>query len=114
MQAAWDIYECEMHMLDDSPVDFAYYAAYLKTLKRWVTVPPLAEEKRARPILTIMASFCLGPVWLNWIGDDSIGVGGSCCDSLGRCGCHPMSDALFEAFNAWIAELGVAPWSEGP
>ena len=113
IQAAWDMYSWELDSLDDSPVSFAYHAAYLKTLEPRVTVPPLAEEENACPTLTIMADFGMGPLWLNWIGDDNIGVGGSCCDSVGRCGGHPMSDALFEAFNAWIAEFGAAPWSEG-
>lgn len=113
IQASWDIYSWELHSFDDSPVSFAYHAAYLQTLRPRVSVPPLAKEKNARPILTIMADFGMGRLWLNWIGDDSFGVGGSCCDSVGRCGSHPMSDALFEAFNAWIAEFGAAPWSEG-
>lgn len=114
IQAIWDMHECEMHMLDDSPADFAYHAAYLKTLKRQATTPSLAKEKNARPILTIMADFGMGPLlWLNWTGDNDFGVGGNCCDSVSRCGGHPMSDALFEAFRRWIVELETAPWTEG-
>jgi hypothetical protein len=112
LQAAWDIHECEMHMLDDCPVDFAYHSAYLKTLRRRGTELPMQKKERdASPILTVMPDFGSGPfLWINREGDYYRGVGGNCCDSVSRCDNHPMSDALFDAFSKWIAEFETAPW----
>lgn len=114
IQTAWKMHEFELHIFDDSPVDFTYYDAYLKTLEKRATVPLLVEEQTARPILTVMADLGIGPLlWLNWNGDDARGVGGRCCDAGYRCGIHPMSDTLSDAFGKWIAEFQNAHWTEG-
>jgi hypothetical protein len=123
MQVAWDLYEYEMHMLDDSLTGFAYHAAYLKTLERQVTVSPTSgsKDKNTQPILTIMDDYGTGSfLWLNWIGDDNVGAGARCCDAGYqyentdyRCGLHPMSDQLFEALKEWIAMVADAPSTEG-
>ncbi|RNF33988.1 hypothetical protein [Paracoccus methylarcula] len=63
------------------------------------------------PTLTVMPDFGMGPfLWVNGPEDNSLGVGGNCCDATGRCGSHPMSDDLFEAFKEWIFEFESASW----
>lgn len=123
MQAVWEMYECEMHNLDDSPVQFAYYSAYLETLERQGARSSFARRKNkgARPTLTVMDDYGTGALlWLNWIGADNIGAGGRCCsacyrhkDKGYRCGLHPMSDELFKALKDWIVAVAEAPRIEG-
>jgi hypothetical protein len=114
IQASWDMYSWELHSVDDSPVDFAYYAAYLKTLQRRVTRSPTAKKTGTRPILTVMDDYGTGSVlWLNWVGNGNIGAGGRCCDADYRCGVHPLSDELYEAFKEWISVFADARWTEG-
>jgi hypothetical protein len=123
MQASREMHKCEMHNLDDSPVQFAYYSAYLETLERRGTRSPPARQKNkgARPTLTVMDDYGTGALlWLNWIGADNIGAGDRCCsagyryeDEGYRCGLHPMSNELFEALKEWTATVADAPRTEG-
>jgi hypothetical protein len=123
MQTVWEMYECEMYNLDDSPVQFAYYSAYLETLERHGARSPSVRRKNkgARPTLTVMDDYGTGALlWLNWIGADNIGAGGRCCsacyrheDKGYRCGLHSMSDELFEALKDWIVAVAEAPRTEG-
>jgi len=122
MQSICEMYECEMHNLDDSPVDFAYYSAYLEALQRRVTKPQTRKkQKGCRPILTVMDDYGTGSLlWLNWIGADNLGAGGRGCEinyryenSGYRCGLHPLSDELFKAFKEWIAAGADASSTDG-
>lgn len=83
-----------------------------QTWRQQETASLPVKRAGAHPILTVMADFGSGPfLWINREGNDCGGIGGNCCDAIYRCGSHPMSDALFDAFIGWITEFETASWA---